>query len=524
MAQTLASELNQPLNPSFLSQSSQRMQSDPNLRTRAAKARELEPLARAEKTRLAEQTGLEEARLKREQIGREEVLAREGMGRKEQIFGRLEDSYGQQPERTITAFNPERGIELATMTALLGAFAGSVSGTAALQAMEGVSTGYRTGQEDLYKREVEAYDAAVNQYKQKIKQAEEIAKNSLVLEAEKRGLGAIELKKLDPLLNDGLIIAKAKQGDVRGMLESIKQAKDLGDQISLLEIEAGFKPQKKIFQKLLDAESQLVIMDVSNPAYVLGENGEGRGGFVGYAAPPASSGSRGAKETQDDAKRKQGERNFSILTNELRNTYNRLQESGEIRDVNKPFLNNMYVYLATTGVGQEVQRMLGRSPQSDRDYTAGLRASLMNAIREATGLGSRSLDSNKELEFYLQAVTNPTATIQANMQALQSLEALYGNLKTIADNEGLDDASVIEGAIRTFGEHEPQRYKYSLSPTGQIQRTPRVRGQETATPAQPAAQQQSVDQRAIAIGERFQRGEITQEQAAQELRALGGFQ
>ena len=104
------------------------------------------------------------------------------------------------------------------MTALLGAFAGSVSGTAALKAMEGVSTGYRTGQEDLYKREVEAYDAAVNQYKQKIKQAEEIAKNSLVLEAEQRGLGAIELKKLDPLLNDGLIIAKAKQGDVRGLL------------------------------------------------------------------------------------------------------------------------------------------------------------------------------------------------------------------------------------------------------------------------------------------------------------------
>jgi hypothetical protein len=245
MAQTLASELNQLLNPSFLSQSSQRMQSDPNLRTRAAKARELEPLARAEETRLAEQTGLEEARLKREQIGREEELAREGMGRKEQIFGRLEDSYGQQPERTITAFNPERGIELATMTALLGAFAGSVSGTAALKAMEGVSTGYRTGQEDLYKREVEAYDAAINQYKQKIKQAEEIAKNSLVLEAEQRGLGAIELKKLDPLLNDGLIIAKAKQGDVRGMLESIKQAKDLGDQIRLKEIEAGFKPSTK---------------------------------------------------------------------------------------------------------------------------------------------------------------------------------------------------------------------------------------------------------------------------------------
>jgi hypothetical protein len=50
----------------------------------------------------------------------------------------------------------------------------------------------------------------------KLNKPKTIAKNSLVLEADQRGLGAIELKKLDPLLNDGLIIAKAKQGDVRG--------------------------------------------------------------------------------------------------------------------------------------------------------------------------------------------------------------------------------------------------------------------------------------------------------------------
>ena len=300
MAQTLASELNQPLNPSFLSQSSQRMQSDPNLRTRAAKARELEPLARAEETRLAEQTGLEEARLKREQIGREEELAREGMGRKEQIFGRLEDSYGQQPERTITAFNPERGIELATMTALLGAFAGSVSGTAALKAMEGVSTGYRTGQEDLYKREVEAYDAAVNQYKQKVQQAETIVKNALSLEADQRGLGAIELKKLDPLLNDGLIVSKARQGDIKGTLGAIKQAKDLGDQISLLEIEAGFKSKQIKTATILDPEDGKtpIIVDVNqyqgggkkDPAYIAdappkGGKGEG-GGKIRMTAEP----------------------------------------------------------------------------------------------------------------------------------------------------------------------------------------------------------------------------------------------
>ena len=62
-------------------------------------------------------------------------------------------------------------------------------------------------------------------------------------------------------------------------------------------------------------------------------------------------------------------------------------------------VQNFIVYLKTTGIGQEIQRALGSSPQSLRDYTGGLRASLMNTIREATGMGARSLDSNKELEL-----------------------------------------------------------------------------------------------------------------------------
>jgi hypothetical protein len=427
----------------------------------------------------------------------------------------------QEPVNTIQSFNPNAGVELAAMTALLGAFAGAAGGRAALKSMKGITEGYRLGEEDLYKKSVADFERQLNAYKDNVAMAKTEYEMSLKDEQAKRGAGLARLKAFAPALQDSVAAAHLRGEDLNSYGKTLNDMKTLGDQMTLKLFEAGIKPQKNNFQKLLDSEGRLVITDVSNPAFVPGEVGEGRGGFVGYAAPP---GSKGAKGTENDASRKQGERNFSILTNELRNTYNRLQEAGEIRDVNKPFLSNMFVYLATTGVGQEVQRMLGRSPQSDRDYTAGLRASLMNAIREATGLGSRSLDSNKELEFYLQAVTNPTATIQANMQALQSLEALYGNLKTIADNEGLDDASVIESSIRKFGEHEPQKYKYSLSPTGQIQRTPRVQGQEAAMPAQPAAQQQGVDQRAVAIGERYRRGEITQEQAAQELRALGGFQ
>jgi len=283
MAQTLASTLNQPVNPDFLSGRVQRMQADPNLRTRGATARQLEPLARAEETRLGQEAALKEASLKREQIGREEELAKEGAARKEEIFRGYEETIGEQPERTITAFDPERGVELATLTALMGALAGSVSGTAALKAMEGVSSGYRLGQEDLYKREVEAYDAAVNQYKQRVQQAETIVKNAMSMEADQRGLGAIELKKLDPLLNDGLIVAKAKQGDIKGTLDAITKAKDLADQIAIKEIEAGFKPKTQKIQTMLDAEGVPVLMDITAEGFVPGQVGEGFPGFLGFA-------------------------------------------------------------------------------------------------------------------------------------------------------------------------------------------------------------------------------------------------
>lgn len=293
MAQTLASELNKPVNPSFLSQGSQRMQAQPDLRARGAMARKLEPLARAEDTRLAEETAREEARLKRKQIGREEELATEGMQRKQEIFKGLEDAISQQPERTITAFDPERGIELATMTALMGALAGAVSGTSALKAMEGVSTGYRMGQEDLYKREVEAYDAAVNQYKQKVQQAETIVKNALSLEADQRGLGAIELKKLDPLLNDGLIVSKARQGDIKGTLEAINKAKDLADQIRLKEIEAGFKPQQVKTETILNPEDGKTAIIVDLNKYQGG--GKSDPGYIADAPPKGGKGEGGGK-------------------------------------------------------------------------------------------------------------------------------------------------------------------------------------------------------------------------------------
>ena len=491
MAETLASSLNpSPFNPIGAAAS---LLGETDVTKRGKKARELQPEFIGEQS--AAEAGLmrEEAGAKRRQVEQETEIER-GFERGVEAAGRAyQGAVGQAPERQITAFNPEKGIELASLTAIMGAFAGAISGRAGLAAMEGVSEGYRKGQQDLYERQVQAYNAEVDKYKQKVNEAKQIYDNAIKLEGARRGAGMAELKKLEPLLQDSVITAHLRVNDFKGAGAAINEAIKLADQLELKRAEAGLKPTTMKFQTLVDPEGKQVIMNVSDPTFRAGEVGEGRGGFIGYAAPKGKAG-QSAEGT------KEGERKFAILTDQLRQVYTDLQSQGEIRSVQNIPTKNLWVYLKTTGVGQEIQRALGSSPQSLRDYTGGLRASLMNAIREATGMGARSLDSNKELEFYLQAVTDPTATVESNFSALQNLEALYGNLKSIADSEGLDDARVVEGAISKFGSHEPHRYKYVMV-DGMVTRTPRNKNEALQTGgAQPSAaprQMSQQDQQAL---------------------------
>jgi hypothetical protein len=293
MAETLASAINAPINPSFLNDGLQRLQGETDLRKRGKTAAELEPLARQEKSRADLEAAQLEAQAKRGQLEAEGKQLQQGLERKKSIFEEARQFVGKEPERTITAFNPEKGLELAALTAIMGSFAGSISGNAALSAMEGISNGYRLGQEDLYKREVEAYDSELNKFKNRIQQAEQIIKNSMSLEADQRGLGDIEIKKLDPLLNDGVILAKAKQGDTRGALEDIQKAKDLFDQIRVKEIEAGFKPQQIKTITILDPKDEKTPIIVDANRYTgLGKNDPA---YIADAPPKGGKGEDGDK-------------------------------------------------------------------------------------------------------------------------------------------------------------------------------------------------------------------------------------
>lgn len=110
----------------------------------------------------------------------------------------------------------------------------------------------------------------------------------------------------------------------------------------------------------------------------------------------------------------------------LADLYAQLRDTGSIVDVNAPGYKNVANRIAASGVGQMIGGAVGTKAQSLRNQINQMRPLLIQDIRQATQMGARGLDSEKELEFYLEAATNPRRDLQANLNALQVLDRAYG--------------------------------------------------------------------------------------------------
>jgi len=140
---------------------------------------------------------------------------------------------------------------------------------------------------------------------------------------------------------------------------------------------------------------------------------------IGVLFPkPATTGAAAAV----DAGR--GEVNTQVAT--LRDYYRQLAGLGGITDVTKTPLENIQAAASASSVGQAIGRGLGTEAQSIRNKIKQQRPLLLQAIKRATGMTAKQMDSNVELQLYLSAATDPTLDIQANLAALDNLDKLYG--------------------------------------------------------------------------------------------------
>lgn len=145
------------------------------------------------------------------------------------------------------------------------------------------------------------------------------------------------------------------------------------------------------------------------------------GGGIGSPGVIGSSG-KTPKAESDRLKQEQGASQAQDILDTLKTAYSELDRMRAVPSEQRGALSNIVSGVAATGVGQATGRLFGTKEQTQRDIIASSRNQLLSAIKNATGMSAQQLNSNIELRVWLDALSDPSRSIQANQAILDNVE------------------------------------------------------------------------------------------------------
>lgn len=125
--------------------------------------------------------------------------------------------------------------------------------------------------------------------------------------------------------------------------------------------------------------------------------------------------------TKQDAKDQ-----LTATVEQLKKNYDTLLQEGGIVSTQAGGMQNIGARLSSSGVGKMVGGAVGTKTQEQRQSIEQTRPLLLNLIKNATGMSAQQMNSNAEMQLYLNAATNPDLSYEANMEALKNLDRLFG--------------------------------------------------------------------------------------------------
>lgn len=194
--------------------------------------KELEPTMRQE-SQARESIALEETKARREQAQAASAAEEEFAGGKRRAYEGYQAGLPERPVFNPTEFDSVEAGKLAGLTAIVGAIAGRGSARAALRSMAGFTKGAKEGRADLYDKEVKQFERDIQGWKDSVSMAKEKLTQVIDLLGTDRAAALVKAKELDPLLQDGLALAKVRQQDYKGALDVINNAIKTGDQLDI---------------------------------------------------------------------------------------------------------------------------------------------------------------------------------------------------------------------------------------------------------------------------------------------------
>jgi len=143
------------------------------------------------------------------------------------------------------------------------------------------------------------------------------------------------------------------------------------------------------------------------------------------AAKPPTAAQTAKTETRDQAKQ--------ALSNDLQTVlgyYNQLDKIGAMGSPNKNIVENVLASARSTGLGQEIERTAATEAQTLRDNISNSRQRLLVHIKNATGASAQQMNSNVELQTWLNALTNPRQSIETVRETLGQLDSIIASVQS----------------------------------------------------------------------------------------------
>lgn len=140
-------------------------------------------------------------------------------------------------------------------------------------------------------------------------------------------------------------------------------------------------------------------------------------------------------EEKEETKTKAKEQ-LTTTVEQLKKNYDKLLQEGGIVSTQQGSVSNLGASLSSSRLGRAVGGAVGTKTQEQRQSIEQTRPLLLNLIKNATGMSAQQMNSNAEMQLYLNAATNPSLSYEANMEALANLDRLFGlgsAAKTIED-------------------------------------------------------------------------------------------
>lgn len=194
-------------------------------------------------------------------------------------------------------------------------------------------------------------------------------------------------------------------------------------------------PPAPSFTEVLDPKDPTRLLRVDGKVY--------KGGTLGDVGVLGISGKEPTAATQANTKA-EGKATVNDVVSTLRGHYDSLEKGGGIVDDTKGAVSNATARLQSSAAGQFLGGVVGTKNQTARDGIAMTRPLLLAAVKNATGLTAKQLDSNADVKLWLTAATDPTKGVQANRSALNNILKYYGL-------EGAEASNVDTGSVRQGG-------------------------------------------------------------------------